>query len=111
MKVKRGELLEFPSRKQIDIDKELAALLEHLSERKGYTDTEVTPAIRDLAEMMVEIEYEFRKDKRAEDLRLGSKWEKPELVAKEKAFMDAAEFFGRLHPDTRAIALALLQQQ
>lgn len=107
---KRGELLEFPSRKQIEIEKELATILEDLSGQKGCICTE-TPDRRELAEMLVEYKNICRKRQKADDLRLARKWKKPELVADEKAFQDFAEFFGRLHPDTRAVAIALLQQQ
>jgi hypothetical protein len=57
---KQGELLEFPSRKLIEIDKELAIILEDLSERQGCT-AEVTPARRELAEAMVEWRLEIEK--------------------------------------------------
>ena len=110
MKDANCKILKFPSQKKIEIDRCEALLIKRFTESEGHSFTsspEQMELMRTLAEHLCEVDSE----KEAYDQRLASKWDNPELVANEKGFKDAAEFFRRLHPDTHAVALALLQQQ
>jgi len=49
-----ANIVQFPSQKKIFIDKYLADSLKWESERRGYTVTEVSPLIREIAEEIFE---------------------------------------------------------
>ena len=96
-------VIDFPT-EQDKKDDDPSPDISHLSERQQQL-------LRIVASEINEAKKEFRKMQEAENQRLGSKWEKPELVCNEKEFKEAAEFLNSLHPDTREIAITLLHQQ
>jgi hypothetical protein len=105
-----SEILEFPSQRKIETDKAYSIIVEEARADGIEPSDQKLVLLREVAGEIAEAKIKARKLQRAEDERLAREWDNPELVADDKEFKTAAEWLGKLHPDTRWVALELLSR-